>query len=114
GGQGHPGSAEDARAALGRTRRARLRDLLFSADEGLSLEDLERALDARRSTVLADLEHLRLSFKHKDATLLMVPPTCTQCGFVFRLDTPRAPTKCPCCKSRALSAPIFKAEGGLA
>ena len=102
-------AAEDERTALGQTRRERLRDLLFSSDDGLSLDDIEKLLEARRSTVIAAREHLRLSFKHQDATLLMVPPSCTQCGFVFRLESPKAPSRCPQCKSRALSMPIFKA-----
>lgn len=106
--------AEDARAALGRTRRARLRDLLLASAEGLSLDQIERILEVRRGTILADLEHLRLSFRHQDATLFMVPPTCLQCGYVFRMETPKAPTKCPMCKRRSLSEPIFKAETGAA
>gem|GEM_PF-439106 len=106
--------AEDARTALGRTRRERLRELLFSSAEGLSLDDIEKILETRRSVVLSDLEHLRLSFRHQDATLLMVPPSCTQCGFTFRLDVPKAPSRCPVCKSRSLSEPIFKAETGAA
>jgi hypothetical protein len=95
---------------LGKTRRARLRDLLLSTQDGLSLWEIERILDARRQTILSDLDHLRQSFRHSDATLLMVPPACTTCGFVFRLDVPKAPSRCPVCKSRALSEPIFKAQ----
>jgi predicted Zn-ribbon and HTH transcriptional regulator len=100
--------------SLGQTRRERLRDLLFSATDGLPLDEIEKRLEARRGTILADLEHLRLSFKHQDATLLMVPPTCMTCGFVFRLDVPKAPSKCPVCKQRNLSNPIFKAQTGVA
>ncbi|MEA3200837.1 MAG: transcriptional regulator [Thermoplasmata archaeon] len=109
-----PASGDRSHADLGRTRRERLRELLFTASDGLPLDEIEKRLEARRGTILADLEHLRLSFKHQDATLLMVPPTCLQCGFVFRLDVPKAPSKCPMCKRRTLSAPIFKAETGLA
>lgn len=94
---------------LGRTRRERLKELLLSTEEGVPLDAIEKILEATRSTVIADLEHLRLSFKHQDATLLMVPPTCTSCGFTFRLDVPKAPSRCPMCKSRELSEPIFKA-----
>lgn len=97
-------------SGLGSTRRRRLRDLLLSSDQGVPLDEIEKLLEAKRSTVIQDLEHLRLSFKHQDATLLMVPPACTTCGFVFRLDVPKAPSRCPVCKSRALSEPIFKAE----
>lgn len=101
--------ASSSRGDLGTTRRKRLRDLLLSTEDGLPLESIERLLEAKRSTIIADLEHLRLSFRHQDATLLMVPPTCTTCGFTFRLDVPKAPSRCPMCKSKALSDPIFKA-----
>ena len=40
----------------------------------------------------------------------MAPPACTTCGYVFRLDVPKAPSKCPVCKSRKLANPVFKAE----
>lgn len=95
---------------LGKTRRERLCDLLFSTDEGVSLEQIEKILEVRRNTAIADLEHLRLSFRHRAATLLMVPPTCEDCGYTFRLEAPKAPSKCPACKSRALTEPIFKAQ----
>lgn len=104
-----PGRLTSLSDRLGKTRRERLKELLFSTEEGLSLEEIERLLEARRQTIIADLEHLRLSFRHQDAKLLMVPPSCTTCGYVFRLEAPKAPSKCPACKSRALSEPIFKA-----
>lgn len=94
---------------LGRTRRERLRELLLSTEEGVPLDAIEKILEATRSTIIADLEHLRLSFKHQDAKLLMVPPTCEDCGYTFRLEAPKAPSRCPMCKSRDLSEPIFKA-----
>lgn len=75
----------------------------------MPLDAIEKILEAKRQTVIADLEHLRLSFRHQDAVLLMVPPSCTTCGYTFRLDVPKAPSRCPMCKSRALSEPIFKA-----
>ena len=96
-------------APLGRTRRERLRELLLSAEDGLSLEQIERILEVKRQTAIRDLEHLRLSLKHKAETLMMVPPACTPCGFVFRLEVPKAPSRCPVCKSRDLTDPIFKA-----
>ena len=103
------GRARPVADGLGRTRRERLKELLLTAAEGVPLDAIEKILEARRSTIIADLEHLRLSFKHQDATLLMVPPSCTDCGFTFRLDVPKAPSRCPMCKSRDLSEPIFKA-----
>lgn len=97
---------------LGQTRRERLRELLLTTEDGLSLDQIEKILEVKRQVLIADLEHLRLSFKNRRATLMMVPPSCTTCGYVFRLDVPKAPSKCPSCKSRGLSAPIFKATLG--
>lgn len=91
------------------TRRERLRELLLATEEGLSVEVIEKILEARRQVILADLEHLRLSFRHRSATLLMTQPECTTCGFKFRLEAPRAPSRCPACKSRDLEGPFFKA-----
>lgn len=99
----------DYNGGLGRTRRERLKELLLSAEEGIPLDAIEKILEAKRQTVISDLEHLRLSFRHRNATLLMVPPTCGTCGFTFRLDVPKAPSRCPMCKSRDLTEPIFKA-----
>lgn len=106
-GDGRP--LRDGGEGLGKTRRERLRELLLSTEDGLTLEQIERILEVKRQTALADLEHLRRSFRHRAATLLVVPPSCTACGYTFRLDTPRAPSRCPSCKGRALSEPIFKA-----
>lgn len=95
---------------LAGTRRERLKELLLSTEEGIALDAIEKILEAKRQVILDDLEHIRLSFRHQSATLLMVPPSCTTCGFVFRAEAPKAPSKCPVCKSRELSMPIFKAE----
>lgn len=94
---------------LGRTRRERLHDLLLSREDGWSLEEIERMLEAPRQTLIDDLQHLQMSLRHKPGRLLMVPPSCVSCGYVFRLDVPKAPSKCPSCKSRDLADPIFKA-----
>ena len=104
-----PSSPEGDDGRLGRTRRERLKELLLSSEDGVPLDALEKMLEATRSTIINDLEHLRLSFRHQSATLLMVPPSCTTCGYTFRLEHPKAPSKCPACKSRDLSMPIFKA-----
>lgn len=108
-GSGGAAGIRDPGSGIGRTRRERLRELLLSSAEGLPLDTIEKILEAPRSTVINDLEHLRLSFRHQDATLLMVPPSCSSCGFTFRLDAPKAPSRCPACKSRDLRQPIFKA-----
>lgn len=109
GAAGATAPARDGASGLGRTRRERLRDLLLSTEDGLTLEQIEKILEVKRQTAVRDLEHLRLSLRHKAETLMMIPPACTSCGFVFRLEAPKAPSRCPMCKSRDLSEPVFKA-----
>lgn len=104
-----PGRSPLAREGLFlKTRRERLRDLLATREEGFSLEEIEDIFDARRTTILNDLRHLQLSLRHREQHLLMVPPRCETCGYVFRLEEPRAPGRCPACKSEAVVPPVFK------
>lgn len=40
--------------------------------------------------------------------LLMEPPVCKKCGYVFKdLNKPKKPSKCPRCKSEWISPPRF-------
>lgn len=92
------------------TRRLRLKEVLASREEGFDLDELSTLMEVTRSVIISDLQHLQLSLRHRDEQLLMVPPKCTGCGFTFRLERPKAPSKCPSCKSRDLALPVFKVE----
>lgn len=94
--------------ATGRTRRQRLRDLLAEHEHGLDLEELKTALDATRGVVLEDLRHLQMSLRHAEETLQVAPPTCRECAYAFNLDAPKAPSRCPICKSEDLTLPVFR------
>lgn len=97
-----------SRGLFVKTRRERLRDLLSEAEEGCTLEDLREHFQVPRHVVLSDLRHLQLSLRHRDETLLMAPPRCKECGYEFAVEEPKAPSKCPMCKSVALADPVFK------
>lgn len=101
---GSPG----ARALM--TRRGRLKALLATREDGFSLKDLQEIMEAKRGSLLDDLRHLQLSLRHTPETLLMVPPGCLECGFTFRMEEPRAPSRCPKCKGVKLTEPIFKVD----
>lgn len=92
------------------TRRLRLRDLLASREEGYRLDEITYLLAVPRETALSDLKHLQLSLRHREEKLLMVPPACGTCGFTFRAEEPKAPSKCPQCKSKDIELPVFKVE----
>ncbi|HWG91494.1 MAG TPA: transcriptional regulator [Candidatus Thermoplasmatota archaeon] len=92
------------------TRRGRLRELLKTRDDGFSLKEIQDIMDVRRGALLDDLRHLQLSLKHEEETLLVAPPACIECGFTFHLKEPRAPGRCPSCKSEKIRDPVFKVE----
>ncbi len=91
------------------TRRERIVKIL-SASEPVSLEDLcqeLRIFDKR--IILDDLHHIALTLKKKDSKLVMVPPTCQRCGFIFKgLKKPKMPSRCPKCKNERISSPLFQ------
>lgn len=93
------------------TRRLRLRELLKTREDGFSLREIQDIMEAKRGSLLSDLRHLQLSLRHTSETLLMAPPACRSCGFTFRMEEPRAPSRCPKCKSVDVSDPIFKVDG---
>jgi predicted Zn-ribbon and HTH transcriptional regulator len=70
--------------------------------------EIQDIFDVGRSVALADLRHLQLSLRHERENLLMVPPACEACGYTFRMDEPRAPGRCPICRSERVLDPVFK------
>ena len=83
---------------------------MASRDEGFSLEEIEDILDLNRSALLDDLRHLQMSLRHRPERMLVVPPSCRTCGYTFRIEEPRAPGRCPVCKSEAVLLPVFKVQ----
>lgn len=85
-----------------------MRELLATREDGFSLEEIEDIFDLTRSRALDDLRHIHKSLRRAKTHLMMVPPRCVACGFVFDAEEPKAPSKCPKCKSDRLVDPIFK------
>jgi predicted Zn-ribbon and HTH transcriptional regulator len=82
--------------------------------EALSAEpktarDLSQELGVSEREVLRHLQHLERSLKDDQARLVVEPPACLACGFVFRkrerLDRP---SRCPVCRSERLSSARFR------
>ncbi len=92
--------------------REKILELLMNSDEPLSVDDIARELgmDPRESReIYRHLEHIAKTARAKyGKTLLMEPPTCRKCGYVFRnLKKPRKPSKCPKCGSEWIEPPKF-------
>lgn len=100
------GATEDA--SRFQTRRRRMRDLLASREDGFTLLEIEEIFDVSRARAIEDLRHLHKSLRRGRDNLLMVPPRCGECGFVFAAEEPKAPSKCPVCRSKRVADPVFK------
>lgn len=91
--------------------RQRIARLLEEAREPLSAEDIARDLDIEVEEVYLHLVHVAKTVRRSSSgrkSLLMVPPRCRKCGYVFKdLDKPKKPSRCPKCKSEWIEPPRF-------
>jgi len=93
------------------SRRERIIELLLEAEEPMDVRQIAEALglDPRESrSIYEDLAHIARSLRSSGLQLLMLPPVCRSCGYVFKdLERPRKPSKCPRCRSERISSPRF-------
>jgi len=88
------------------TRRKEIIEIL--AKEEHSAESLARLFATKPSSIMRDLAHIEKSLKAQKKRLQIRMPYCRDCGFVFRLEEPRSPSRCPHCKSEWIEKPYFK------
>uniref|UniRef100_A0A7C4NL82 Transcriptional regulator n=1 Tax=Ignisphaera aggregans TaxID=334771 RepID=A0A7C4NL82_9CREN len=85
--------------------------LLESIEEPITAEDIASSLDIDVNNVYIHLAHLAKTVRRSSSgkkALLMVPPRCRECGYIFKdLDKPKKPSKCPRCRSERIEHPRF-------
>ncbi|MDG5776958.1 transcriptional regulator [Haloarculaceae archaeon H-GB2-1] len=91
-----------------RTTRQRLADRL--REEVKTASSLAREFEVTANTALTHVEHVARSLDSGDEELLVAPPECEDCGFTEFDDLVNRPSRCPECKSEAVSEPAFKIE----
>lgn len=93
------------------TRREKIVELLSAAREPMDVRQIAVALGAdprEADSMYDDLAHVARSLRGSSRVLLMQPPTCRACGYVFRdLERPKRPSKCPKCRGERISPPRF-------
>ena len=95
------------------TIRERIIEVLKTTSEPLTAEDIIRVLGVNISVrdVYEHLTHIAKSVWSRSQgreVLLMEPPVCKKCGYVFKdLNKPKKPSKCPRCKSKWISLSRF-------
>jgi predicted Zn-ribbon and HTH transcriptional regulator len=77
--------------------------------------DLSREIGVSEREVLRNLEHLERTLKESGAKLVIDPPSCLGCGFVFRKrERLNRPSRCPVCRGERLSSARFEVTSGRA
>ncbi len=93
------------------TRRKEIIKLLSDIDEPISAKEIAQDLGLRAKevrTVYNHLDHVAKSVRSNGKRLLMVPPRCKECGYVFNnMKRARQPHRCPRCKSERIEPPRF-------
>jgi len=93
------------------SRRERIIELLAAAEEPMDVGQIARELGldpSEAGSIYEDLEHVARSLRNSNLVLLMQPPVCKSCGYVFRdLKRLRKPSKCPRCRSERIYPPRF-------
>lgn len=89
------------------TRREKILRLLVESDAPLSVDQISQLLELDQRDVLEDLRHIARSLQKSGRQLIMAPPRCLKCGYVFSLDKPKKPSRCPRCRGERISSPSF-------
>lgn len=93
--------------ARGETARQALREALKHGP--LTAHELSQAAGIPERDIVGHLEHLERTAKAKGEALLVEPPRCEGCGFVFKKRERLArPSRCPMCRDGHILPPRFQ------
>ena len=96
------------------SRRERILRLLRESGRPLTVHEIAAALGIppnETKSIYEDLKHLARTIRRRSKgreILVMVPPRCKTCGYVFKdLEEPRKPSRCPRCRGERIEPPAF-------
>ncbi len=94
-----------------RTETIRQEIVRLLREDPLTQTEIAFELGIRESEVHGHLAHIQKSVSKRGGKFMMKPPECLRCGFVFRKrEKMKRPGRCPLCKSRSISEPLFSIE----
>lgn len=77
--------------------------------EPLGVRELSQELHQSEKEIYAHLEHISRSLKAEGKRLIIEPPVCLSCGFIFERRTrPQPPGHCPECKKTHIRRPRYR------
>ena len=90
------------------TRREQILQILSEAR--FTAFDLAERFQVKEKLILDDLKHLKRSLRHRDKDLIIHPAECMECGFRFKTDKIKNPSRCPMCKSERIEEQIYEVK----
>ena len=73
--------------------------------------DFAKKLNRSQAAIEEDIEHIRTTLRYdSEYQLLIRPAMCLLCGFQFKTNKSKAPTKCPECNKEKIRTPSFKID----
>jgi predicted Zn-ribbon and HTH transcriptional regulator len=79
------------------------------AAETLGARELSQELHQSEKEIYAHLVHIEHSLKAEGKRLVIEPPACLGCGFVFeKRQRPHPPGHCPRCKKTRIRRPRYR------
>ena len=91
----------------GATIRRQIINLLREAP--LGARELSQAVHQSEKEIYAHLAHIERSLKAEGRHLVIEPPVCLNCGFVFEhRQRPQPPGHCPRCRKTRISRPRYR------
>lgn len=93
------------------TRRKEIIRLLSEVEKPISAKEIAESFEMSErdlKQVYVHLNHVAKSIRPQGKQLLMEPPRCRSCGYVFKeIRKAKLPNRCPKCKSERIEAPRF-------
>src|SRR3989344_1021490 len=89
------------------TRRQEMIEMLLQHE--ISAQEFCHIYRVEMWEILDEIEHIKRIVAHHKKRLVMNPPFCKACGFVFKeRGKVKNPSKCPHCRHERIQAPAFK------
>ncbi len=82
--------------------------ILLLSEKEMGARELSQVLGIREKEVYEHLSHIARSVATQEKKLMIRPPQCLLCGYVFK-DRKRftRPSRCPRCKKSHLQSPAY-------
>ena len=77
-------------------------------EESATPSALAASVETTPASAVRHVRHLARSLEHDDDDLQVAPPACEDCGFDGFDDPANRPSRCPECKSEAVTEPVFR------